>query len=706
MRNNQPITNRESVMGDGTMIVSKTDTKGRIEFVNQDFIDISGFTKEELIGQPHNLIRHPDMPEEAFEDMWRDLKAGLPWSGYVKNRVKNGDHYWVHANAMPVVENNQTTGYISIRSKPDAATIRAVDTVYRQFKEGKAKGLAIKHGRVVDQSRSARVKRFFERLSAKVVLMGAALCIMVMLVGAVGIFVANQTTNSLRTVYEDRTVTAGQLADIRGLLYGMILELNLTASGQKDLASLTQTLGHDIPEMEKIWTAYMATYLTPEEKILAERYTQEQKKFLEEGVKPALELAKAGKLEELHKFLINVDIFFEEAKETNHKLVQLQLDVAKAEYTLSKAHSATGFWMTLGVIVLGVAVAFFASRYVQKILRERLLYVDARLHSIAGGNFTTQIDVKDDELFSTLITIRALQAKLAYAELEKKEAEQEKAAMQEKLAHDFEQSVKHIVNVVAAAATELSQTAGGMVSMVAESSHKTTDASGAAANTSANVQSVAAAAEELSASVREISSQIQKTTTLVAESKSKTVNADGLANALSKASDRVTGAMDMIGAIAGQIKLLALNATIESARAGEAGKGFAVVASEVKSLANQTDKTVGEIQAVVKEMREASQAIIAVLTEIGASVGSISEATSSVASAVEEQSAVTNEIAKNMQTAAAGTQTISNNLQEVQASSTHASVASEQMLMATKDLSQQAENLNVQVDEFLRKVRS
>ena len=277
---------------------------------------------------------------------------------------------------------------------------------------------------------------------------------------------------------------------------------------------------------------------------------------------------------------------------------------------------------------------------------------------------------------------------------------------QEKLANDFEQSVKAIVNIVASAATELSQTAHDMVSMINGSSQKAGDATSAATLTTANVQTVAAAAEELSASVREISGQFQKTTQLVVRSGEKANNADFLANALTKSSDKVSQAMEMISTIAGQINLLALNATIESARAGEAGKGFAVVASEVKNLAGQTDRSVVEIQSVVAEMRTASQAIIAALNEIKSSVNAISEATSSVASAVEEQSATTNEIARSMQTAAEGTQTISSNLQDVSKSSTQAGAAAEQMFQASQELSKQAESLNSHVDAFLVKIRA
>ena len=93
MRNNLPITNREYVLQDREIIVSKTDLKGNITYANQDFIRISGFSEAELLGAPHNIVRHPDMPEEAFADLWQTLQAGKAWTGIVKNRCKNGDHY-------------------------------------------------------------------------------------------------------------------------------------------------------------------------------------------------------------------------------------------------------------------------------------------------------------------------------------------------------------------------------------------------------------------------------------------------------------------------------------------------------------------------------------------------------------------------------------------------------------------------------------
>jgi aerotaxis receptor len=157
MRINHPVTDIEYILSDTEAIVSMTDTKGRITYVNPYFIEASGFTEEELLGKAHNLVRHPDMPPEAFEDLWNTLKQGMPWSGMVKNRRKNGDYYWVQANVTPVYENGQVTGYMSVRNKPAREAVQAVEAIYRQFREGRARGMAIRQGMVVRTGLRGRV---------------------------------------------------------------------------------------------------------------------------------------------------------------------------------------------------------------------------------------------------------------------------------------------------------------------------------------------------------------------------------------------------------------------------------------------------------------------------------------------------------------------------------------------------------------------
>lgn len=149
MRNNGLVTNVERSLKDGEYIVSKTDLKGQLVYVNRPFMEISGFTESELLGKPHNVVRHPDMPQAAFEDLWRTLKSGKAWRAMVKNRCKNGDHYWVEANANPIWEDGKIVGYMSLRVRPTRAQIDAAEALYAKFRNGEASGLAIREGRVV-----------------------------------------------------------------------------------------------------------------------------------------------------------------------------------------------------------------------------------------------------------------------------------------------------------------------------------------------------------------------------------------------------------------------------------------------------------------------------------------------------------------------------------------------------------------------------
>jgi aerotaxis receptor len=152
MRENLPVTQRQYEFPDNATLMSTTDTQSHITYANDAFVSVSGYSREEIAGKPHNLVRHPDMPPEAFADMWTTLKSGEPWTALVKNRRKNGDHYWVRANAAPVVRDGRPTGYMSVRTKASAAEVASAQALYRDFREGKAgsrrfhKGLIVRTG--------------------------------------------------------------------------------------------------------------------------------------------------------------------------------------------------------------------------------------------------------------------------------------------------------------------------------------------------------------------------------------------------------------------------------------------------------------------------------------------------------------------------------------------------------------------------------
>jgi aerotaxis receptor len=176
MRNNGPVTQREHDYDAAQMLVSMTDLKGRITYANDAFVAVSGFTREELVGKPHNVVRHPDMPPEAFRDLWDTLKADRPWIALVKNRRKDGDHYWVRASVTPVREGNNVVGYLSVRIKPSREEIEQAETLYRAMREGRASGVRLVAGRLVPTG--------WRRLPYMVRAMGVSERIVVALAGA------------------------------------------------------------------------------------------------------------------------------------------------------------------------------------------------------------------------------------------------------------------------------------------------------------------------------------------------------------------------------------------------------------------------------------------------------------------------------------------------------------------------------------------
>ncbi|MBB6117841.1 aerotaxis receptor [Rahnella inusitata] len=152
MRNNQPVTQQEYQYPDDATLMSKTDVNSHITYANDAFIEVSGFVSEDIIGQPHNIVRHPDMPPQAFKDMWATLQQGFPWTALVKNRRRNGDHYWVRANVVPIIRGGKTRGYLSVRTKPTAAEITETQLLYDKINRGELnnrrlhKGLLIRTG--------------------------------------------------------------------------------------------------------------------------------------------------------------------------------------------------------------------------------------------------------------------------------------------------------------------------------------------------------------------------------------------------------------------------------------------------------------------------------------------------------------------------------------------------------------------------------
>ncbi|MEP6502288.1 MAG: methyl-accepting chemotaxis protein [Betaproteobacteria bacterium] len=163
MRTNLPVTQREYAFPEGRTLVSVTDLTGRIGHCNAAFVEVSGYTAEELSGQPHNIVRHPDMPAEAFRDMWATIRGGAPWTAVVKNRRKNGDHYWVCANVTPMRNGDEVTGYLSVRTQPTRAAIDGAQALYATMRAEAERGRPVhvlQSGRLVRRDAIGRVRRW------------------------------------------------------------------------------------------------------------------------------------------------------------------------------------------------------------------------------------------------------------------------------------------------------------------------------------------------------------------------------------------------------------------------------------------------------------------------------------------------------------------------------------------------------------------
>jgi aerotaxis receptor len=187
MRTNLPVTQQGHQFAEDQTLVSVTDLKGRIVYCNPWFVAVSGYEHGELMGQPHNLVRHPDMPEEAFRDMWATIGSGQPWRGMVKNRRKNGDYYWVDANATPIRREGNIVGYLSVRTAPKAHQVEQAEALYARMRAEAQAGrrlTGLKSGHVVRLDTMGRLMAAVSRAGEYIGLGGVATLVTVVGAGA------------------------------------------------------------------------------------------------------------------------------------------------------------------------------------------------------------------------------------------------------------------------------------------------------------------------------------------------------------------------------------------------------------------------------------------------------------------------------------------------------------------------------------------
>ena len=418
MRNNLPVTNVEFPLDDYTLIVSKTDLKGQITFINKDFIDVSGFTEAELIGQPHNLVRHPDMPVEAFEDMWRDLKDGRPWTGMVKNRCKNGDHYWVLATATPMRENGQVTGYMSVRRKPSRQQIEAAENAYRLFREKKAGGLHILHGAVVKGGESAFARYSLKgKLSAGFGVILAALVV----VAGLGVWGMGQTNNAVGQLYSERLQPTQALASIGKLMADnrsqILLSLQHDPASQHakmrdhSLDFHLKQVEANIAEITGQWDAYKKTITTDEHRQLADTYAEARKRYVVEGLLKAKAALEAGRFDEANMIVLQqINPNYVEASQKATELFKFQVEQAQAQMQHSEQTFSRNLMIIAAMVLAGLIVGVMIAVAVIRSITRPIESILDTFQALGNGDFTRNVDIaRNDEMGKVLQGLQSMQ---------------------------------------------------------------------------------------------------------------------------------------------------------------------------------------------------------------------------------------------------------------------------------------------------------
>jgi len=478
MRKNFPITQKEKPVSENLDLISTTTPTGVITYVNEDFCEVAGFASSELVGQAHNIVRHPEMPQAAFKTMWDRLKAGKSWLGVVKNRCKNGDFYWVSAFVTPIIENNKVTEYQSVRVKPSKAQRK-------------------------------RAEKLYERMNLK------------------------------QTIWP--------------------------------LAVPTPTLGTRLILVAAATLAPIAGYQ------------------LSNNFSPGLLLA----------------------------------------WIASLAALFAGLW-------IGTARLRRLVRNSRSIVDDPIAqYIfQGRINDIS--QLALALKIKDEE--SRAVIARTLVSEQAITEAAKRYAALA-ISSQEKIQNEQD---------------EMEQVATAIDEMSASIQEVTL-----------NVNQTAASTREVQGAVNEGSRLISESTTAIRGLTEELDKVAALIRDLHNRSGRIDSVVNVIGEIADQTNLLALNAAIEAARAGEQGRGFAVVADEVRALASRTQESTAEIQQMIHDLQNGTQAIVdgiaqgeslsrecveksdqvqQAFTQIAGQIDGINQMGGQIAAATEQQSAVAEDI--------------------------------------------------------------
>lgn len=389
---------------------------------------------------------------------------------------------------------------------------------------------------------------------------------------------------------------------------------------------------------------------------------------------------------------------------------------AMADSARSNGFTAVASGQTLLVVMAIAAVAIagvIGWLYVNGNLLRRLTRISRTTTALASGDTSLELDDSgQDEIAEMARAVAVLReneierVRLSSQSAEERAAREQRTRAIEALVQEFESASGRALEEVSRAAGEMEMAANALTESSHSAAGQTAEVNEAGVLAAQNVDTVAAAAEEMTSSIAEIAQQISRSSTIARSAADEVSGASADVTALSEAAGRIDGVVRLINEIAEKTNLLALNATIEAARAGEAGRGFAVVASEVKTLAEQTARATGSISEQVNGIQNATGKAVSAITAIGTVIREMNEISTAIAAAMEEQRAAAEEITRSAQEAAGGARRVSQAIQGVDAAASETGQCAAQVNEASHGLTQEAGTLRSAVARFLEGVRA